>query len=298
MRKIGFIVPIITVFDENGTIDEAGNQIVIESLVNAGVDGIAVMGSTGEFFGLSAAEKKQMIDIASKQINGRTRFLVGVGTADSREAVELIDYAAAHRAEASMLIAPAYFPLSDNSILNFYGEVAENTKNSIIIYNFPARTGYDISPDTVAKLAKKYTNIVGIKDSVPDPTHTRKIITAVRAISPDFEIYNGMDDNFIHTVLSGGNGSIGALGNVIPEIVSSLSRKVRAGDFEGAQYEQGIIDRMVSLYDITTPFVCALKNAVKMRGVNIGIKCVPPFLCPDDKQIKQIEELMKSVRII
>ena len=297
MRKIGFIVPVITVFDESGAIDEAGNRRIIERLVSAGVDGIAIMGSTGEFFGLTKAQKKQLIVLASRQIAGRTRLLVGIGTADSREAAELADFAAEHGAEGAMVIATCYFPISDDNIISFYGDVAENTSANIIIYNFPARTGYDVKPHVVAELARRHKNIIGIKDSVADPTHTREIIKAVRADFPEFEVYNGMDDNFMHTVLSGGNGSIGALGNLVPELVSSLSKKVRAGDFASAACEQAIIDRLVSLYDITTPFVPALKAAVRMRGLDISGKCLPPFLGPNKTQIEQIRALLDSVGI-
>ena len=296
--NISYIVPAITVFDEKGELDEKSSARFYAGLVKAGVDGVAVLGSTGEFFALSVAQKKRLIACAGEALAGKARLLAGVGSRDWRETADLANFSCSHGVDAVMVIAPCYFPLSDESILHYYGLVAENTDAQIILYNFPDRTGYSIKPEIVVELARRHKNIVGIKDSVASMAHTREIIKAVRPAFPDFEVMSGMDDNFVHTVLSGGNGCIGALGNIVPAIVGSLAASVRGGDFAAAAIEQQSIDILNDIYGICTPFVPALKRAARMLGADICEYCSDPFLPPNEKQTEEIAALLERAGLL
>ena len=118
----------------------------------------------------------------------------------------------------------------------------------IYIYNFPDNTGYTIAPKTVVKLAKLHSNIVGMKDTISGMDHTRELIKTVKFELPEFEIYSGFDDNFAHNVLSGGNGCIGALSNVVPEVCTAWVRAFRENDLQGIANGQKVIDRLMDLY--------------------------------------------------
>lgn len=133
--------------------------------------------------------------------------------------------------------------------------------------NFPDNTGYTIPPQTVLALAKIHSNIVGMKDTISGMDHTRELIKVVKSQIPSFEIYSGFDDNFAHNVLAGGNGCIGALSNVVPEVCSAWVRAFRENDLDGIARGQQTIDRLMDLYAVRSPFLPVIKEACKLRGV-------------------------------
>ncbi|MEG1858679.1 MAG: dihydrodipicolinate synthase family protein, partial [Pseudoflavonifractor sp.] len=296
--KIGFLTPVVTIFDQDGNLDCQGNLNVYEHLIAGGVDGIVLMGSTGEFFTMSMEQKKQLITLAVPAIKDRTRVLVGVSCMDYRETIELANFAKAAGAEAVMVIPPYYFALSDASIESYLDRVAEGTDANIFIYNFPDRNGYDISPSLTLSLARKHKNIVGYKDTVINMDHTRELIKLLRPEFPAFEIMSGYDDNFVHNVLSGGNGNIGALSNLAPEVTSALCTAVREKNVEEVVRLQRLVDRLMSLYAIGTPFMPYLKKAMMMRGVKIGEYCTVPFLPANPEEVAAMEQILKQTGLI
>ena len=150
--KSEFLTPVVTILDENGRIDEKGNCAVYDHLIAGGVDGIVVMGSTGEFFALPMEEKKKLASLAVRHIAGRTRVLIGTGCMTVEETVELSNFAHGEGADGVMIVSPYYFSLSEASILEFYDRVAGAVSADIYIYNFPDRTGYDVSPAITLQL--------------------------------------------------------------------------------------------------------------------------------------------------
>ena len=115
-------------------------------------------------------------------------------------------------------------------------------------------------------LAKMHPNIVGMKDTVPGMDHTRELIKVVKSQIPQFEIYSGFDDNFAHNVLSGGNGCIGALSNVVPEICAAWVRAFRENDLAGIARGQQTIDRLMDLYAIRSPFLPVIEGGLPPAG--------------------------------
>ena len=117
------------------------------------------------------------------------------------------------------------------------------------------------------QLARLHSNIVGMKDTVSGMDHTRELIKQVKSRAPSFAIYSGFDDNFAHNVLSGGDGCIGALSNVVPEICAAWARAFRENDLEGIAEGQRCIDRLMDLYAVRSPFLPVIKEAVRLRGL-------------------------------
>ena len=117
------------------------------------------------------------------------------------------------------------------------------------------------------QLARLHSNIVGMKDTVSGMDHTRELIKQVKSRVPGFEIYSGFDDNFAHNVLSGGDGCIGALSNVVPELCAAWAKAFRENDLEGIAKGQRCIDRLMDLYAVRSPFLPVIKEAVRLRGI-------------------------------
>lgn len=276
-----YITPAVTPLLENGTLDVEGCKALYEHLICGGVDGILVLGSIGEFFALSMETKKQLISLAVQQVAHRVQLIIGTADMVYENVVELSNYALAEGADAVIVVPPFYFWLNAQSIEEYYDKLAQEIKGNLYIYNFPDRTGYQIPADVIARLAMKHKNIVGCKDTISGMDHTREIIKAVKPQRPEFEVFSGFDDNFAHNVISGGDGCIGGLSNLAPEITSKWAKALNDGDMAAASELQQKIDRMMNVYGVGMPFVPYIKRAMELRG--IGVKSYATFPLPTVK---------------
>lgn len=252
---------------EEGQIDLESCGTLYSHLLNGGVDGILVLGSIGEFFGFPMEQKKKLIRIAAQEIKGGTQFLVGTTSLVYDEIVSLSRFALEEGADAVVVIPPYYFHFNDEGVYDYFAALAADIPGKLYLYNFPDRTGYEISPSVVRKLAERFENIIGIKDTIGGMDHTRELIKAVRPVRPDFRIYSGFDDNFAHNVLSGGNGCIGGLSNLFPALTSAWVRAARGGHFKEIQDIQAKIDGLMDIYGVGKPFVPFIKQALVIKGV-------------------------------
>ncbi len=194
-------------------------------------------------------------------------------------------------ADAVMILPPYYFHFGPEALLQYYDRLARQIHGPIYIYNFPDNTGYTIPAETVAKLAQLHSNIVGMKDTVSGMDHTRELIKVVKSHIPTFEIYSGFDDNFAHNVMAGGNGCIGALSNVVPEICAAWVKAFRDNDMAGVAKGQQTIDRLMDLYAVRSPFLPVIKEACKLRGIaatSVGTFPMPNATVEDDAKILEL----------
>jgi 2-dehydro-3-deoxy-D-pentonate aldolase len=298
VKKANIYTPVVTAFDKEGNLDIQANKNIYDHLINGGVDGIVVMGSTGEFFSMTTEQKKELIDLVTIYAGKRTKILVGTSCMRVEDTVELANYALKAGADAVMIIGPYYFALSDASIEAFYAEAAEKIKGDIYLYNFPARTGYDLKPQVVLNLLRKYKNIIGFKDTVTEMCHTRELMTVIYKEYPDFIVFSGFDENLVHNVLCGGDGCIGGLSNLCPEIFKALINAINCKDMEKIAQYQKIIDRAMDLYDIGTPFIPIIKKAMMLRGVQMQDYCTKPFLQATAEQTEKIKTVLKAINLL
>lgn len=293
-QKINYITPAVTPLLPDGEIDLASSRKLYLHLLEGGVDGILILGSIGEFFGLRMEQKKALIRCAGETIQGRCKLLVGTTSMVYDEIVELSNYGLEQGADAVVIIPPYYFHFTDESVFEYYDMLAKEIHGNIYLYNFPERTGYDISPQAVKRLALAHANIIGVKDTLGGVDHTRELIKQVKAVRPDFEIYSGFDDNFAHNVLCGGNGCIGGLSNLYPELTSSWVRALRSADFEKAAECQRTIDRLMDIYFVGKPFVPFIKAALTGKGIIQYATATRPMPTATREQLDQLNKIMES----
>lgn len=297
--NLQYLTPVLTIFQKDGkTLDPEGNQKLHDYLIQGGVDGLVLMGSTGEFYTMTMETQKQMIDLAARTLKDRTRVFIGAGRLQIDETVELCNYAAEKGLEEVMIVSPYYFHLTQKSLEAYYSEVASRTSARIFLYNYPDRTHHDLSPQLVLRLAQKHENIVGIKDTVSNVSHTSDILSLVRPVRPEFEVYSGGDDNLLHMAMSGGNGCIGALSNMMPERCAAWTQAIRSGDIEKAAAFQKYFNDAMAIYQITTPFISGLKYSLRLRHLDVSDTCSAPLLPPTDYQKADIEALLKKLELI
>ncbi|MFT8315942.1 MAG: 4-hydroxy-tetrahydrodipicolinate synthase [Clostridium sp.] len=294
----GVITPVITILDEDRNLDFKGNEEVINSLISGGVNGLLFLGSIGEFFALTMEEKKKFISFVIKTVNKRVPVLIGTGGTVVEEVIELTNFADAEGADYAVVISPYYFKLNDESLYNYFSEVAKNTKLPLILYNFPDRTAVNINPKLVLRLAKEFKNIAGIKDTVDNISHTRQLIDTVKSEVKDFAVFSGFDEYFIPNLLSGGNGLIGGLTNIAPEEFAKLYKAYNDKDFNTVEKLQLFVNVLMNIYTVSDFFIPAIKTAKMLSGYNIKPVCKSPASGLSESQVEEIKEILIRAKLI
>lgn len=290
-----FLAPAVTALDADGEIDRDGNVAVWEHILGGGIDGIVLLGSTGEFFALRPDQKRTLIDLAVEHVAPRGELVVGTTSMRLDETVELSRYALTAGAHAVIVVGPYYFALDDAAVEEWFSQVAAQVDGPVYLYNFPARTGYDLSPEVTRNLLRRHPNVVGYKDTVFEVGHTRRLLAEVLPEFPDFRVLAGFDENLHHVVTSGGAGAIGGLANLYPEICAAYARAVDGGDAAAIAVQQRRVDRLMGLYSIGVPFFPLLKEGMVRRGVALQRHCTAPHRVATPAQVAALTELMAAV---
>ncbi len=292
-----FITPVVTAFDKDLNLDLRANRNIWDFVIRGGVDGILILGSTGEFFAMPMEQKKEFIAKASEHIRGRVPLIVGTGSTRLEDTIELSSYAAAHGADGVIIVPPYYFSLPDAGIEDYFDCVAQAVDTSIYLYNFPERVGYDVRPEVMLRIARKNRNVIGCKDTVTDFAHTRELIKQILPEAPYFEVLSGYDDYFGHNVLSGGSGAIGGLSNVAPEVSTGWVKAFRENNPEGMAYYQKQMDILAGLFQFGVPFVPLIKKAMILRGIEMEEYCTPPLFQATSEQTVKIRDILSKLGI-
>lgn len=269
------IVPVVTVFDENEKPNFEENKKVIDFLVNGGVDGILVLGSTGEFTVLDYEDKLQFAKDYYDYTNGRVDLYLGSNCPSFEDTVKLSNEAIKIGYKGVMVIGPYYFGTDDEKMFIYYNELAKKVDGDIYIYNFPARSGYSISGEAYAKLVNENNNIVGLKDSVMDPLHTNRLLRSTEG--KNTKVYSGFDDQFLYNLTTGGSGCIGALANLVPDLWADLIKATKDKNFDKVYELSTLIHKLMPLYDLDSNFSHLFKRLMGVRGVDISSKSIFPY---------------------
>lgn len=297
MNKSKIITPMVTIFNDDCTIDFEGNKLLLNYLFDNGVDGVVVLGSTGEFTAIDYKDKKDLIKYILDGFKEKGEILVGTGCSKVEETVKLSNFALENGADSVLIICQYYFGMSDEEIFHYYDYIAPKIKGDIYLYNFPDRTKTSFTPELVLKLCRNHKNIVGMKESVSSFAHTRDIMGEVKKEFPNFKMYSGFDDQFDDNVDFGGCGSIGAISNLLPDLWVRLVKAKNEGNYGEIKILKAKILSLMKLYQIETNCSSLFKHILKARGLDINTTTLFPFENIKDnsldKALKLIDETLK-----
>ncbi|HEX4033901.1 MAG TPA: 4-hydroxy-tetrahydrodipicolinate synthase [Solirubrobacteraceae bacterium] len=224
----GAITPLITPFCDDGSLDLESIPKLIEWQLARGSHGISVGGSTGEPTSQTVAERIDVMRTAAAAIDGRVPFLPGTGTALMQETLELTAEAERLGATAALVVTPYYGRAQQDGLYQWYSTVArEFPALPILVYNVPVRAAVDISPVTVARLARDHDNIVGIKETTRDFEHVSYVLDHCGG---DFIALSGIELLCYPMLCLGGRGHLSCVANFAPEPVAELYDRFAAGD--------------------------------------------------------------------
>ena len=294
----GLMPAMVTPFDERGEIDLTATESVVERFIEAGVDGISPLGSTGESSHLTGDERKRFAEEVIRIVAGRVPLLIGVGAAGTRETVDLARHAEGIGADGVLVVSPFYWNVGEEALFKHFATVAESVDIPVLIYNLPVLTGVDLSPSLVAQVARECSNVTGLKDTVTEYSHIWNVLREVKPMRPDFSVLSGFEDLILPSMLAGGDGSICGLANVAPELFVGMVRAAHNGDLgEAAELHRRVLSLMalVSLSD--TP-LGAIKLAMNVLGVPITPTVRGPALPAPEAARVQVEDVLRKANLM
>jgi 4-hydroxy-tetrahydrodipicolinate synthase len=285
----GVVTPLITPVDAEERVYESGLRNQIEHVIQGGVHGVFVVGSTGEFYGIDYDEKKRATEITIDQVKKRVPVYVGASAITTRECIKLSQMAERAGAQAVTILTPMFISPSEEELYRHFRTIAESTTLPVLIYNNPDRTGINMSANLIERLAE-IPNIVGAKDSSGDLTLTSEYIRRTR--NKGFRVMAGRDTMILATLVYGGVGCVAATSNVAPSLVVEIYNKFMSGDIKGSLEAQYKLAPLRIAFGLGS-FPVVIKDALNLLGINVGDPIKPIDHCTETNMAKLKDILIK-----
>ncbi len=273
------ITAMVTPLNEKREVDFSGLDKLIDHLINSSSDAILVAGTTGESPTLTHEEEYEILYSTKSRVSGARKIIMGAGSNSTKTAVESSKKAQEIGADAILSVVPYYNKPNQQGMIEHFGAIAKAVDIPIIMYNIPGRTGVNMTPQTVAFLAKEYSNIVALKQSYPD----MDTITELRSICPeDFAIYCGDDSLTLPMLSLGAHGVISVASHVVGDEIKSLIHNFKSGQIKAAR------NMHQKLYPLFRKLFMA-PNPVPVKAVLSKLKIIENFVRRPLVELNEIE---------
>ena len=259
----GLGVALVTPFMENGAIDFAAVAKIVDNLIAGGVEYILVLGTTGETPTLSTDERKALIRFVRDRVAGRVKLMVGVGGNCTHDVVKTLRTWDLRGYDAVLSVNPYYNKPNQEGLYQHFKAIAEASPLPVMLYNIPGRTGVNMAPETIARLATDCDNIIGVKEASGNLEQMEQI----KAITPsDFLLISGDDGLTVEVVKRGGVGVISVLANAYPAETKEVVSLALDGNTEEAEQKLKALDGIISsLFEEGNPV--GVKTVLYLKGV-------------------------------
>jgi 4-hydroxy-tetrahydrodipicolinate synthase len=269
----GLTVALITPF-RNDDIDFAELGRLVDWHVEQGTDCLSPVGTTGESPTLDHEEHERVIAAVVERAAGRIKVLPGTGSNSTREAIRLTRFAQRAGADGALMVGPYYNKPTQEGYYRHFATVAESVDIPIVLYNIPGRTGSNILPETLARLAE-LPNIVGVKEATGSLDQASQI-----AALCNLTILSGDDSLTLPLMSIGGRGVVSVVGNIVPRDMKALVRAFESGQVSDAQgWHRRLFPLCRDMLGVATNPI-PIKTAMKLLGRGTGELRLP--LCPLD----------------
>ncbi|HDL18329.1 MAG TPA: dihydrodipicolinate synthase family protein [Bacteroidetes bacterium] len=293
-RVGGIVVPVITPFKEDESIDELALEKIVQRLLNNHVHGIFINSTTGEGVCLSDDEKKRVLEIVVNSVQSKIPVYASVSDVGSKRAIHNLQEVEAMGADIAVAHPPYYYlPNSQEEIYFYFRDLAAVSSIPMMLYNIPSTTKAPISLDTVKRLLELDT-IIGIKDSSVDFVFLQNLIE-LKKIRPDFKVLIGKSNLWTAGILSGADGGLDGISNLIPGRCVALYNNIQNSS-DSVFQQQKEINEIWRVYECRS-FLGGIKGAMSLLGL-----CKPltarPILSATGAEMKKIENILRKWDIL
>ena len=221
----GMIVPLITPLRDAGEVDVAALKRLCEIQIQSGIQTLFVLGTTGEFYGLSPQQRREVIETTVETARGRVPVIVGISGDSTTSTLLALDLARHGGVSAYVVSTPYFLSYTQAELLDYFREIADAVGEAVILYNYPGRYGHVIEVDTIETLVKE-GRVFGIKDTAGDLEYMFRLLD-LRDSQPAFRVFEGALQNLAQSGRRGIDGSVQAIGNLLPVECARLWRLVQ-----------------------------------------------------------------------
>lgn len=290
MKIEGIITAMVTPLDEQG-IDRAATRRLVNQLIAKGIHGLFILGTNGEFYALSHAEKLELATIVVEETAGRVPVFAGAGGISTEAVIDLVNEFQTIGVTAASIITPYLIKLTDQEVIQHYKMIAAKTKLPLILYNIPRNTGISIN-ETIFKALLKIPTIIGIKDSSGDIENLKSYLNLNGR--DDFSILVGSDSLILQALECGADGAVAATSNVLTTTDLAIYHAFKMGKIQQARnYQLSIEDFRRILKFGTVPSV--LKYSVGWMGISVGDPKLP-VLPVGEQDYPEIHQVLAEYR--
>lgn len=264
MKKLeGIFVVMMSPLDDE-VIDEHAMRHMVDHFIDAGVHGLVVLGSNGEYPFLSDEEKRQLIDITVEQARGRVPVVIGTSYMGTDQTIALTKYARDAGADAAMIALPIYFQLGFEDVRRHYKRISSETGFPILYYNYPDATRCKLTPAEIAELAQ-FEQVVGVKETILDLDEVGELADLMKG-RKQFSVFSGTVLNLMPVMERGGCGAIGVLPNLIPGQCVEFYNAIRSGNTDKANELQSFLFKFMPLMTSSTAPHSVIKETLRQLG--------------------------------
>lgn len=273
----GIIPPMVTPLDGPSSLDHAGLERLIEHLIEGGVHGLFILGTTGEGPALSYRLRRELIDRTCSQVAGRVPVLVGITDTSYEESCNLARFAGDRGADAVVTAPPFYFAVSQNDLFRLVRKLSSAVELPLFLYNMPSLTKTCYEVETVLK-AGELPNVYGLKDSSGEPEYLQKL-SRLMIDRPDFTLLIGPEHLLLECLGAGIHGGVCGGANLFPKLFVALYEAVRAGDTNVALRLQARIGKLGKLLygigEAESSYLRGLKLGLELMGICSSTLALP-----------------------
>ncbi len=290
----GVFTAMITPF-RGEALDEEGLVRNIKAQLDAGVDGLVLLGTTGEDSVLSDAERERIIEIGVAEAKGKSLVIVGTGSNSTRHAIEKTKRAKELGADVALIVTPYYNKPTQEGIFRHFEAIAREAELPILVYNIAGRTGVNIETATLLRIAG-LPNLIGVKEASGNIGQIADVIHLVRERTPAFAVLSGDDALTLPLIALGGGGVVSVASNLFPRQMVDLVHAALSGRFDEAR---DFHDRLMPWFRFefieTNPI--PIKEAMRLSGLPSG-SCRLPLCALTEKNQERLSELLREMECV
>lgn len=294
----GAVIPLVTPVTPTGDLDEAALDRLLEFQIAGGVEGIFVLGTTGEGPSVPRAARLRLVQRTVAKVQKRAQVYAGIGDqclADSALAAQ--EY---FRAGVDAVVAqpPVYFPLQPHELLAYFRSLLEQLPGPMIIYNIPATTRVSIPLELIGQL-KGHPRLAGMKDSENDPKRLEELVKRYGG-DPKFAVFMGVGAFMVQGLKFGADGIVPSAGNLIPDVCHQICASVARGDLAETDRLAARMKTVAGIYQQDRTLgqsLAALKATLHAKGI-IGPHMLPPLLALPETERQSIRTGMKALGLL
>jgi 4-hydroxy-tetrahydrodipicolinate synthase len=284
----GIVPAVVTPFREDERIDYAAWQKLIEVLIASGVHGLFVTGGQGEFFALTEEEREVAVRFCVQTVGRRLPVYANVGAVTTAQTIRLAQKAQADGVDSIVVVTPYYLRPSADELVEHFTDVCESVRVPVLAYNIPERTGVELTPEILRRIAASAPNFAGVKDSSGKLDHIPEYVAA------GLTVFIGRDHMILDGLKRGCRGAVTACANVAPRAFVDLYQAFENGDMEKAARLQALVEPLRLAFSLAT-FPSVVKEAMNMIGLNVGVCRRPVGPMPVEARYK-LSEILETLR--